>query len=63
MVEIAGLTMHQPKQSMGNEQLRGSEGPCAMPHRLRDWGIRLSDQEWSPGPEGLMSLGDMLKLA
>eukprot|EP00973_Karenia_brevis_P092569 12413031-Karenia_brevis.AAC.1 len=34
-----------------------------MPHRPRDWGIRLSALEWSPGPEGLMSLGDMLQIA
>eukprot|EP00973_Karenia_brevis_P075498 10487142-Karenia_brevis.AAC.1 len=47
---------------MGNEQLRGSEGPEVMSNRPREWGIRLSDQ-WSPGPEGLMSLGEMLLAA
>eukprot|EP00973_Karenia_brevis_P031649 4364473-Karenia_brevis.AAC.1 len=41
----------------------GSQGPEAMPHRPRERGIRLSDQEWSPGPQGLMSLGDTLLLA
>eukprot|EP00973_Karenia_brevis_P024483 3377984-Karenia_brevis.AAC.1 len=51
MVEIAGLTIHQPNQSMGNEQHKGSEGLGAMPHTPRDWGIRLSDQEWSLGPD------------
>eukprot|EP00973_Karenia_brevis_P006987 947176-Karenia_brevis.AAC.1 len=51
MTIISGLTMHYQHQSMGNEQLMGSEGPGKMPHRPRDWGIRLSDQEWSPGPE------------
>eukprot|EP00973_Karenia_brevis_P064901 9013853-Karenia_brevis.AAC.1 len=52
--------MHQPNQLMGNEQLRGPEGHEGMPSRPKQWGIRLSDQEWSPGPGGLMSLGEML---
>eukprot|EP00973_Karenia_brevis_P088300 12243971-Karenia_brevis.AAC.1 len=34
-----------------------------MPSRPKEWGIRLSDQEWSPGPGGLMSLGEMLPAA
>eukprot|EP00973_Karenia_brevis_P062627 8707248-Karenia_brevis.AAC.1 len=63
MVELAGLTMHQPNQVMGNAQLRGSEGPVVMPSRPMEWGIRPSDQEWSPGPKGLMSLGEMLLAA
>eukprot|EP00973_Karenia_brevis_P039160 5408925-Karenia_brevis.AAC.1 len=57
------MLAQKPHQGRGTEQLRGSQGPEGLPHRPRDWGIRLSDQEWSPGPQGLMSLGDMLLLA
>eukprot|EP00973_Karenia_brevis_P063080 8770607-Karenia_brevis.AAC.1 len=55
--------MHQPDQVMVDEQPRGPEGHGGLSGRPRQWGIRLSDQEWSPGPGGLMSLGEMLLLA
>eukprot|EP00973_Karenia_brevis_P049888 6926476-Karenia_brevis.AAC.1 len=29
----------------------------------REWGIRLTDQEWLPGPGGLASLGELLQIA
>eukprot|EP00973_Karenia_brevis_P004150 570015-Karenia_brevis.AAC.1 len=60
MVELAGLNMHQLHQVMGDEQFRGPEGHVGKPSRPKQWGIRLSDQEWSLGPGGLMSLGEML---
>eukprot|EP00973_Karenia_brevis_P087899 12190528-Karenia_brevis.AAC.1 len=65
MLEVAGLVMFQPHQSRGHEQPTGPMGPgdSNSSSRQREWGIRLSDQERSPGPRGLMSLGDMLQIA
>eukprot|EP00973_Karenia_brevis_P092678 12413583-Karenia_brevis.AAC.1 len=66
MLDVAGLHMHQEHHQVRvTEQPKGPEGLGATDSssRPREWGIRLSDQEWFPGPGGLASLGELLQLA
>eukprot|EP00973_Karenia_brevis_P090513 12402952-Karenia_brevis.AAC.1 len=65
MLEGAGLEMHQEHQVRDTEQPDGPEGLGAKDSssRPREWGIKLSDQEWSSGPRGLAGLGELLQLA
>eukprot|EP00973_Karenia_brevis_P094363 12422087-Karenia_brevis.AAC.1 len=62
MAELVGLSMYQPPQVQG-EQLTGPHGQGDRPSRPRNCQIRLTGQEWSRGPKGFMSLGEMLQMA
>eukprot|EP00973_Karenia_brevis_P012978 1761336-Karenia_brevis.AAC.1 len=62
MAEPAGLSMHQEPQTQG-KQLTGPNGHGQRPGRPRSYQIRLSDQDWSGGPHGLMSLVEIVHIA
>eukprot|EP00973_Karenia_brevis_P058702 8175712-Karenia_brevis.AAC.1 len=63
MLEDAGLEMYQPAPEKVQQISPDRPGNNTGSSRHKDWGIRLSDQEWLPGPKGQMSLGDMLQSA
>eukprot|EP00973_Karenia_brevis_P000714 100660-Karenia_brevis.AAC.1 len=63
ILEFAGLEMYQPVPEQVQQNSLERLGSNTGSSRHQDWGIRLSDQEWLPGPEGQMSLGEMLQLA
>eukprot|EP00973_Karenia_brevis_P080635 11186147-Karenia_brevis.AAC.1 len=62
IAELVGLSMYQEPKTQG-KQLTGPNGQGNRPGRLRNYYIRLTGQEWFGGPNGLMSLGEMLQIA
>eukprot|EP00973_Karenia_brevis_P021327 2932398-Karenia_brevis.AAC.1 len=59
---MAGLSMYQAP-TVQAEQLQSPKGLEGRPTRPRMHQIRLSSQQWSEGPSGFMSFGDMLHMA
>eukprot|EP00973_Karenia_brevis_P077955 10829661-Karenia_brevis.AAC.1 len=62
MIEIAGLNMYQASRTHV-EQAHSPQGHDGVPCRPGRNSIELSSNEWIEGPNGLISLGDMLCMA
>eukprot|EP00973_Karenia_brevis_P061025 8486260-Karenia_brevis.AAC.1 len=65
MLQAAGIQMQsEPPQQLSGGRPKIPGGIEHGHHRAKkDWGIRLTDQDWQSGPGGLMSPGDMLRAA
>eukprot|EP00973_Karenia_brevis_P062770 8727755-Karenia_brevis.AAC.1 len=64
MLAVAGLSMTQAdEQELAHEQLNGPQGQGYRPRGQGSHSMRFTDQEWVRGPQGQMSLGEMLQLA
>eukprot|EP00973_Karenia_brevis_P083247 11542951-Karenia_brevis.AAC.1 len=63
MAELVGMSVYQPSQVQADEQFTGPQGQTHRPRRPKHYQIRLSSQQWATGPQGLMSLGEMLQMA
>eukprot|EP00973_Karenia_brevis_P073226 10172495-Karenia_brevis.AAC.1 len=63
MLNTVGLEIYQPVPTHAQQTSLGRLGSNTGSGRHKEWGIRLSDQEWLLRPEGQMSLGEMLHLA
>eukprot|EP00973_Karenia_brevis_P075271 10457973-Karenia_brevis.AAC.1 len=63
-MQLAGIqteTIHRPQAQSGNSP-QGLGGMLGQKGGIKEL-IKLDPQEWVEGPEGLMSLGDMLIMA
>eukprot|EP00973_Karenia_brevis_P024417 3367145-Karenia_brevis.AAC.1 len=63
MLVVARLSMPQDEQQQASEQHQCPQGRGDRPGGPSTQSIRLTGQEWTRGPQGQMSLGEMLQLA
>eukprot|EP00973_Karenia_brevis_P084688 11751561-Karenia_brevis.AAC.1 len=61
-MRVAGLSMYQATRSH-EEQVHSPQGQSGRPNRPSRMLMQLSPADWTEGPNGLMSLGDMLSMA